>query len=55
MQINRNLCDVCGTCAAVCPVAAITIREFDVVIDTTCIHCGNCIKVCPIQAIGEDN
>ncbi|HCX73614.1 MAG TPA: 4Fe-4S ferredoxin [Candidatus Cloacimonas sp.] len=58
MKINRNLCDVCGTCAAVCSVAAITISEFKVEIDNeVCINCGNCKLVCPIKAIegGEDD
>ncbi len=55
MLINRELCDVCGTCASVCPVSAIRIREFDVIIDAgVCVHCGNCIKVCPIEAIQEE-
>ena len=52
MKINRELCDVCGTCAAVCPVDAIIISEFIVEIDNEkCINCLNCLKVCPIKAI----
>lgn len=55
MKINRNLCDICGTCVAVCPVDAIIVGEFKVTIDDEkCIHCGNCITVCPIKAISEE-
>ncbi len=52
MKIERNLCDVCGTCVAVCPTDAIIVQEFMVVIDNgKCIKCQNCLKACPIQAI----
>ncbi len=54
MNINTQLCDVCGTCASVCPVSAIRICEFEVIIDQDkCIRCLNCIKACPIEAIEE--
>ena len=33
MKVNRNLCDVCGTCVAVCPVDAIIVKEFKIVIN----------------------
>jgi len=52
MNINKDLCDICGTCAAVCPKMAITIKEFDVILNSDkCIKCENCVKVCPAQAI----
>lgn len=55
MNIKPQLCDVCGTCASVCPVSAIRIAEFEVIIDQEkCIHCHHCIKACPIEAIEED-
>jgi ferredoxin len=55
MKIDKELCDVCGTCAAVCPPAAITIKEFEVVIDDQCCtKCQNCVRVCPAQAISEE-
>ena len=54
MIIDKELCDICGTCASVCPEAAITIKEFEVVIDEDrCVECNKCLKVCPAQAISE--
>jgi len=54
MIIHKELCDVCGACAAVCKHSAITIREFETVIDTTlCKDCGVCERVCPAQAISR--
>ncbi|MCK4655117.1 MAG: 4Fe-4S binding protein [Candidatus Cloacimonetes bacterium] len=54
MKINRELCDICGTCVAVCPVDAIIVSEFFVEIDNEiCTNCLNCLKVCPIKAIEE--
>lgn len=56
MIINRNLCDICGCCVAVCPVDAISISEFSVTIHLKqCIKCGNCMQVCPAKAISEEN
>jgi len=54
MEINKNLCDICGTCVSVCPIDAILVSEFEVVIDNEkCTVCLNCLKVCPIKAIRE--
>ena len=55
MKIDKDLCDVCGTCASVCPKVAITIKEFEVEIDSEkCIDCKKCLRVCPPQAIAEE-
>ncbi|MCD4817719.1 MAG: 4Fe-4S binding protein [Candidatus Cloacimonetes bacterium] len=54
MKVNYELCDICGTCAGVCPVDGIEIGEFKVNIDNEiCINCLKCLKVCPIKAIEE--
>ena len=55
MKINHELCDVCGTCVAVCPADAITVTEFQVSINNEkCTKCMNCLQVCPIKAIEEE-
>jgi len=51
MYIDKNLCDICGTCAAVCRRNAILISEFEVFIDNNCKECGLCKSICPAQAI----
>ena len=54
MKIINELCDICGTCVAVCPVDAITVSEFIVEINNDiCTSCLNCLKVCPAKAIIE--
>ena len=54
MKINKDLCDICGTCVAVCPVDAIVVGEFEVQIDNEkCTGCLNCLKICPAEAIKE--
>jgi uncharacterized Fe-S center protein len=48
-------CSGCGTCAEVCPKAAITIEKKKSVIDReVCIGCFECMHVCPDQAIDID-
>ena len=54
MKVIHELCDICGTCVAVCPVDAIIVTEFKVEIDNDiCTICLNCLKVCPAKAIVE--
>ena len=56
LKVNNELCDVCGSCVAVCPVDAITINEFSTTIDNnTCVECMKCVIVCPVKAIKEVN
>jgi ferredoxin len=55
MRIDRELCDVCGTCVSVCPTSAIRVLEFEVVIDDKlCVRCGSCRIICPFHAIREE-
>ncbi len=52
MKIDHEICGLCGTCVAVCPVDAIRVTEFRVYIDlNTCIECGKCETICPFKAI----
>ncbi len=56
LKVNQSVCDICGTCVAVCPVDAIYVNEFSVVIDNEkCINCKKCVIVCPVKAIEERN
>jgi Fe-S-cluster-containing hydrogenase component 2 len=56
MKIDKDKCDICGTCVSVCPVDAIFVSEFEVEIDNEkCISCQKCKIVCPFHAIYGDN
>lgn len=47
-------CVSCGSCAAVCPVEAISEGDERYVIDPDlCIECGSCAATCPNEAIHE--
>ena len=48
-------CISCGTCAAECPVEAISEGDDKYVIDAdTCVECGACAAQCPVEAIVEE-
>lgn len=53
MNITKNACTGCGTCAAVCPRRCIRMKEnhrgqlMPCVDKNNCIHCGLCTKTCP--------
>lgn len=50
-----DACIMCGSCAAECPVEAISEGDGQFVIDAdTCISCGACAGNCPVEAIVED-
>ncbi len=52
MKVIWNKCDICGVCASVCPVDAVTISEHKVEINNMkCIDCNKCLIVCPAMAI----
>lgn len=50
-----NDCISCGSCAAQCPVEAISEGADKYVIDPdTCAGCGACAEQCPVNAITEE-
>jgi heterodisulfide reductase subunit A len=56
-EVDKALCTGCGSCAQVCPTAAITLEKTEgilslAVVDALrCTACGNCAVVCPVKAI----
>jgi len=53
--VNEKICDLCGTCVAVCPVDCIELTEFDLIIDNeACINCDACVKICPFAALTSE-
>ncbi len=60
LDIDKQRCFYCGTCASVCPMAAIELldKRGDVIIDKKCVehkclkwNCRLCVKSCPVGAI----
>ena len=54
-KIELDLCNRCGTCAEVCPTAAITVGDTVVIDGKQCIMCCACIKNCPTDAMVMDS
>ena len=53
---RQDACTVCGTCAGVCPKAAIAINGGVATEVELCIRCSACIKSCPADArVWEDS
>lgn len=43
-------CTLCGTCAVVCPTAAVTVIDSVTTNEAACIRCCACVKSCPVGA-----
>ena len=55
IRVIGDGCIKCGSCAANCPVSAISEGDDKFVIDAdTCISCGTCAAGCPVEAISEE-
>ncbi|MBO7364979.1 MAG: 4Fe-4S binding protein [Lachnospiraceae bacterium] len=53
--VITDSCIMCGSCAAGCPVEAISEGDGQFVIDQdACIQCGTCEGNCPVGAIVEE-
>ena len=51
VKVDVSKCDACGSCAEVCPVEAIKIKDKAVVNEDECIDCGTCVDECPNNAL----
>jgi NAD-dependent dihydropyrimidine dehydrogenase PreA subunit len=51
VKVDTSKCDACGSCAEVCPVEAIKVKDKAVVNEDECIDCGTCVDECPNDAL----
>ncbi len=51
LEIDKAVCDQCGTCISVCPLDALELTTELRVDVAKCIVCRNCKKVCPVGAL----
>ncbi len=56
LEVNKETCTKCGTCAAVCPGGIILFREnrhprLLPVTEDFCVRCGHCVAVCPTGSL----
>ena len=49
-----DACVACGSCAAQCPVEAISEGDIYKINQDVCIECGACAAQCPVEAIVEE-
>ena len=53
-RLITDSCVACGSCAAECPVGAISEGDIYVIDASLCIDCGACDATCPTGAIVEE-
>lgn len=55
---QKDLCNFCGLCQAVCPAKAIEVQKNHQTVDLNadqCTYCGKCVKDCPVAAWGGES
>ena len=56
ISVDKEKCDFCSACIAVCPPDCITVEEEDLIVaHNLCIDCDLCIKICPIEALEQSS
>jgi len=52
ISIDKEKCNLCGSCEKACPVEAIKVDDKEIeILPNTCIKCGWCASICPQNAI----
>ncbi|MGI0132921.1 MAG: 4Fe-4S binding protein [Thermoplasmata archaeon] len=51
IQVDDDVCVLCGLCTGVCPPNAMELRPDRLVILPHCTGCGLCVPYCPVGAI----
>jgi ferredoxin len=51
LQIDKNVCDACGTCISVCKENALKLIDTLTVDTDMCSLCGECVRVCSFAAL----
>ncbi|MFC1561050.1 ATP-binding protein [Candidatus Latescibacterota bacterium] len=55
ISINKQLCDLCGTCVGVCAVDALIIGGNELIVNSDkCTNCSACVYICPVEAVSEE-
>lgn len=51
-EVDAGLCTGCGTCAEMCPFAAVSLQDGLATVDrAACMGCGVCVSQCPQGAL----
>lgn len=51
LQLNKDICTVCGVCMENCAYQAIQMNDYPVIDPQTCRLCGSCVRNCPSEAL----
>lgn len=52
ITVERERCDLCGACVAVCAPLALRITAVSLAYDAAaCTACGDCVITCPVEAL----